>query len=110
MAIMAIGRKISVEIGVDSTKAVGSKRQVSRLAWCFDGWTKEDPPMVKKLPVEADGLKLLVKLGMSPCATEKTREVDDLTLIAYYLLFLLQIGEYTEAGLHSWGKSKWKNE
>ena len=35
------------------------------------GWKKEDPPTVKKLPVEADVPELLSKLGAKPKTSSK---------------------------------------
>ena len=85
-----------MDVGVDPTKAKGSDKRVARLAQIFDGWTKEDPPTLKKLPVEVDVCELLVKVGLAPGASEKTKAVGDLCLIAFY--YLLRIGEYTGTG------------
>ena len=66
----------------------------------FEGWRKEDPPTMKKLPVEADLLKRLVAVGLMSGATEKEKAVGDSALIAYY--HLLHIGEYSNRkGAHS---------
>ena len=59
----------------------------------MDGWIREDPPTMKKLPVESDVPELLVTRGQRPEATEKERAIGDWSLIAYY--YLLRIGEYT---------------
>ena len=42
-AIMAVGQKISVALGVDPTKVPGSDKRLTRLAQVMDGWSKEDP-------------------------------------------------------------------
>lgn len=85
-----------MDLGIDPTKVPGSDKRLVRLAQTMDGWAKEDPPTLKKLPVEADVPELLVKLGLAPCATELVRATGDLSLIAFY--FLLRIGEYTGKG------------
>ena len=59
----------------------------------LDGWSKEDPPTLKKLPVEADVPELLAKQGLMPNADERTKAVGDWALVAFY--YLLRVGEYT---------------
>ena len=63
---------------------------------------KEDPPTSKKLPVEVDVPEEVAKLGASPDASEHTRTVGDLSLIAFY--FLLRVGEYTVKGTRNESK------
>jgi hypothetical protein len=48
------------------------------------------------LPVEADVLELLVKMGYGKDGTIQTQAIGDLSLIAFY--YLLRIGEYTVKG------------
>ena len=48
---------------------------------------------MKKMPVEADVPELLVKMGSECAATQLTRAVGDLALMAFY--YLLRVGEYT---------------
>lgn len=60
------------------------------------GWKKEDPPTVKKLPVEVDIPEYISLCSLRPTATEKDRATADLILIAFY--YLLRIGEYTVKG------------
>ena len=57
------------------------------------GWGKEDPATPKKLPVEADAPELLVKEGLCPGATQRSKAIGDQTLMAWY--YLLRNGEYT---------------
>ena len=60
------------------------------------GWEKEDPPVIKKLPVAIDVPELLSAVGCDPAATELDRAIGDLALIAFY--YLLRVGEYTIKG------------
>ena len=39
----------------------------------FDDWTKEDPPTMKKLPVEGDVTELLAKMDPMVGATDNTK-------------------------------------
>jgi hypothetical protein len=57
------------------------------------GWKNDDPPTLKKLPVEADVPELLSQLGTAPTANELDKAIGDLSLIAFY--YLLRVGEYT---------------
>ena len=57
------------------------------------GWKNEDPPSLKKLPVEADVPELLSQLGSAHTANELDKTIGDLSLIAFY--YLLRVGEYT---------------
>ena len=57
------------------------------------GWKNEDPPTLKKLPVEADVPELLSQLGTVPTANDLDKAIGDLSLIAFY--YLLRVGEYT---------------
>jgi hypothetical protein len=57
-----------------------------------DGMRKEDGPVMKKLPVEADMVEYLVKLGLLPGASQLIKARGDLSLSAlYYLLRGLSI-------------------
>ncbi len=59
----------------------------------LDGWIKEDPPMLKMLPVEANVPEYIANLGQLPSATHIDMAIGDLALIAFY--YLLRVGEYT---------------
>jgi hypothetical protein len=59
----------------------------------LDGYTKADPLTQKKLPVEDNVPKLLVKTGYGKSGSVHTQAVGDLSLIAFY--YLLCIGKYT---------------
>ena len=92
-AITAIGQTISLARGVNPTKLEGSEKLLPRLAQMIEGWKRDDPPVVKKLPVEVDVPELLARLGRKPTANELDRAIGDLSLIAFY--YLLRVGEYT---------------
>ena len=79
--------------GVNPTKLHGSDKLIPRLTQILEGWKKEDPPTLKKLPVEVDIPEYIASLGNNITATELDRAVGDLTLIAFY--YLLRVGEYT---------------
>jgi hypothetical protein len=92
-AITAVGQTISMAVGDNQTKVLGSDKFLPALQIMIEGYAKDDPPMRKMLPIESDVPELLVDLGYSTSGTLHTQAVGDLTLIAYY--YLLQIGEYT---------------
>ena len=69
---------------------------VPRLSQMFQGWKKEDPPTIKKLPVGIDIPEYISLCSLRPTATERDRATADLILIAFY--YLLRVGEYTVKG------------
>jgi hypothetical protein len=95
-AITAIGQTISLAIGHNPTKVIGSDKFLPALQVMIDGFAKDDPPTRKMLPVESDVPELLVEMGYGKSGTAHTRAVGDLSLIAFY--YLLRIGEYTIKG------------
>ena len=52
----------------------------------LDGYRKEDPATIKKLPVQADVPELLVSTAYQGGGTEMDKAAADLTLIAFYYL------------------------
>ena len=70
-----------------------SEKLLPRLAQMIEGWKRDDPPVMKKLPVEADVPELLARIGQRTTANELDRAIGDLSLIAFY--YLLRVGEYT---------------
>ena len=92
-AISAIGTTISLATGTNPTKLDNTDHLIPRLSHMFTGWKKEDPPTLKKLPVEADIPELLSQLGAQLSANELDKAIGDLTIIAFY--YLLRVGEYT---------------
>ena len=93
---MAVGQEIALACGENPTKVIGSKKLLPRLQQIYDGWCKEDPPITKQLPVEANIPELLAKKGCNRSAAEFKRAIGDLSLIAFY--YLLRIGEYKVKG------------
>ena len=79
--------------GANPTKLQGSDKLIPKLAQMLDGWKAEDPPTLKKLPVEVDIPEHIAMHGYENDATEAQRAIGDLVLIAFY--FLLRVGEYT---------------
>ena len=92
-AITAIGQTIAMATGINPTKLHGSDKLIPRLTQILDGWKKEDPPTLKKLPVEVDIPEYIASLGNTITSSEVERAVGDLVLIAFY--YLLRVGEYT---------------
>ena len=101
-AITSVGQEISLACDENPTKRKGSDKFVPRLAQALDGWRKEDPPINKMLPVEADVPELIVKWGQMKGASPLLAAVGDWCLIAFY--FLLRIGEYTTKGTRNESK------
>jgi len=95
-AITAVGQTISLAIGHNPTKVIGSDKFLPALQVMIDGFAKEDPPTRKILPDESDVPELLVEMGYSKSGTAHTQAVGDLALIAFY--YLLCIGVYTVKG------------
>jgi hypothetical protein len=75
---------------------MGSEKFLPAIQVMIDGYTKADPPTKKMLPVEANVLELMVKMGYRKEGLIKAQAVGDLALIAFY--YLLHIGEYTVKG------------
>jgi hypothetical protein len=66
---MAIGQMITLATNINPTKVPGSDKLIPRLQQMLDGFCKADPPTTKQLPVEADILEFLVKLGLTRLGT-----------------------------------------
>ena len=62
----------------------------------LDGYRKEDPATIRKLPVQSDVPELLVTTAYNGMGREKDKATADLTLIAFY--YLLRVGEYRVKG------------
>jgi hypothetical protein len=92
-ALTAVGQTISLAVGENPTKILGSEKLLPRLSQMLDGWRKGDPATTKKLPVEADVPAFLCNISAAPSATPLDAAVGDLTVIAFY--YLLRVGEYT---------------
>jgi hypothetical protein len=83
-------------VGNNPTKIIGSEKFLPALQIMIEGYSKEDPPTRKMLPIESDVPQFLVDIGYSESGTAHTQAVGDLSLIAFY--YLLRIGEYTVKG------------
>ena len=94
--LTSIGQTICLAKNRNPTKVVGSDKLIPRISQMLDGFRKEDPPTLKKLPVEADVPEFMCKLGLMAGATALASAVGDLSLIVFY--YLWRIGEYTIKG------------
>jgi hypothetical protein len=65
----------------------------------LDRYQKVDPATRKKLPVQSDVPKLLVKTAYQQGTTQRQQATADLTMIGFY--YLLRVGEYTIKGLRN---------
>ncbi len=83
-------------VGINPTKVWGSDKFAPRISQMIYGMSKENPPTMKKLPVEVDVPEYIAKAGRDQVASPLTVVVGDLTFIAFY--YLLCIGEYMVKG------------
>jgi hypothetical protein len=80
--------------GIDPTKVPGQKDFIPAVKQMLDGFIRDDPPTMKKLPVEVDVPEWLMERGQKPEATALEAAVGCLTIMAFY--YLLRVGEYTK--------------
>jgi hypothetical protein len=92
-ALTAIGQTIAFACNDNYTKIDGSEKLLLCLQVILDGYRKEDPATIKKLPVQSDVPELLVLMAYNGSSTDKDKAIVDLTMIAFY--YLLRVGEYT---------------
>jgi hypothetical protein len=92
-ALSAVAKNIALVQREDPTKVAGQKSYLPRISQMLDGFKKDDPATVKKMPCTIDLPECMAKWGMEELATEKDKAVGDLALIAIY--YLLRVGEYT---------------
>jgi hypothetical protein len=92
-AITAIAKNITLVQKEDPTKLAGRDHDLPRIAQMLDGFKKDDPPTVKKMPCTIDLPEKMASWGLARGATELEKAVGDLGLIAMY--YLLRVGEYT---------------
>ncbi len=64
----------------------------------LDEYRKEDPVLLKELPLEADIPEFLVNTGYAPEGSDLNKAIGDLSLIAYY--YLVCVREYTTKSKH----------
>ena len=63
-ALTAIGQMIKLlDTGINPIKSIGSDRNVYPIKVVVAGWEKIESPTTKKLPIEVDIPKLLVKMA-----------------------------------------------
>ena len=98
-ALTAVGQTIALACNDNSTKINRSNKLLPRLQIMLDGYGKEDPATIKKLPVQADVPEILVSTAYQGGGTEMDKAATDLTMIAFY--YLLRVGEYTIKGLQN---------
>ncbi len=53
-AITAVGQTISMDVGNNPSKIIGSEKFLLALQIMIEGYGKEDPPTRKMLPIETD--------------------------------------------------------
>jgi hypothetical protein len=92
----AIGQTIALACNANPTKISGSEKLLPRVQIMLDGYGKEDPVTIKKLPVQLDVPELLVTMAYNCSGTVKDKAVANLTMSAFY--YLLRVGEYTVKG------------
>ena len=95
-ALTAVGQTIALAHEVNPVEMNNSKELVPRLSEMLLGFRKVDPPTTKKMPIEVDMPELLVKAGMDGTATELTKAVGDLALIAFYYLLRVLTKYYSQ--------------
>jgi len=82
--LTAVGKEISLVHELDLTKVKGTDKFVPRIQEMLEGWAKDDPVTIKKLPVEADVPELILKWCLMIGATSLMWATGDWSLIAYY--------------------------
>ncbi len=98
-ALTVVGQTIALACNDNPIKINGSDKLLSRLQIMLNGYGKEDPATIKKIPVQADVPELLVSTAYQGGGTEMDKAAADLTMIAFY--YLLRVGEYTVKGLRN---------
>jgi len=74
-AITAIGQTISMAVGNNPAKILGSDNFLPALQIMIEGYKKADPPTRKMLPIESDVPELLIEMGYSTLGTSHTQAV-----------------------------------
>jgi hypothetical protein len=99
---VSVDQTIALACGTIPLKVLGSDKYLPQIQISLDGWKQQDPPSIKKLPVESDIPELLVKSGILS-GLAKDSAIGDLTTIAFY--YLLQVGECTTKSIRPNTKS-----
>eukprot|EP00956_Cyclotella_meneghiniana_P043080 scaffold252139_cov142-Cyclotella_meneghiniana.AAC.1 len=87
-ALSAVNTTIALDINEQPFKVQGSKDFLPLISQTLAGWAREDPPTEKKMPVEADIPEFLAELGLEKEATELTKAVGDLSLMAFFFYYV----------------------
>jgi hypothetical protein len=95
-ALTAVGQTITLACNDNPPKVNGSNKLLPHLQVMLEGYRKEDPATIKKLPVQVDVPELLVSTAYQGAGTAQDKAAADLAMIAFY--YLLQVGEYTVKG------------
>ncbi len=95
-ALTAIGQTIVLACNDNPTKIKGSDKLLPHLQVVLNGYRKEDPATIKKLPVQSDVPELLITTAYNGMGTEMEKAAADLILIAFY--YLLWVGEFMVKG------------
>ena len=83
--LTSIGQTICLAKNKNPTKIEGSDKFLPRIAQKIEGFRKEDPPTLKKFPVEVDVPEYMCMLGLMSGATDLAASASgDLALIAFY--------------------------
>ncbi len=69
--LTAVGQTIALACDKNPTKVTGSEHLLPRLQIMLDGYRKVDPPMEKKMPVQADVPEHLVETAYTLGKTNK---------------------------------------
>jgi hypothetical protein len=78
--VSSIGQTIPMDCNITNpVKVGGMEKLLPRLAQTLDGMRKDDPPTMKKLPVEVDVQEYLVRQAIAKGSTEKEQASADLT-------------------------------
>ncbi len=89
-ALTAIGQTIVLACNDNPTKIKGSDKLLPHLQVVLNGYRKEDPATIKKLPVQSDVPELLVTTAYNGMGTEMEKAAADLILIAFYGEFMVK--------------------
>ena len=92
-ALTAIGNNLTLVKSKEATKLRGKDKYLSRISQMLDGFKKDNPPTVKKLPCTIDLPEKMVSWGLEKGATPLEKAVGDIVLVVMY--YLLRIGGYT---------------
>ena len=73
--VSSIGQTIAMDCNTNPVKVGGTEKLLPRLAQTLDGMRKDDPPTMKKLPVEADVPEYLVRKAIAKGSTGRSRQL-----------------------------------